>query len=314
MPSELPLVFTVTLNPGLDRTLTVPALHENTVLRAVESRVDWGGKGFNVTRALHALGVTSVAMGFIGGFTGQMLAKGLADLGIETDFIEIPGETRTNTVIAEAGSGRYYKVNEAGPRVDAVALELLRTRIEAYVRPGSLWAFCGSLPPGAPTSIYADLITLVQERGGAAFLDTGGAALWLGCAARPALVKPNAEEARELTGIVVDLASAREAAARCLDLGATTVALTLGADGLLLTTPDGAIHARPPQVAVQTPVGVGDALMAGIIFARRLHLPPMDVAHWAVAAGTAAAMTPGVGVGGLGEVAALLPQVTVTAV
>ena len=110
------------------------------------------------------------------------------------------------------------------------------------------------------------------------------------------------------------MASARKAAACCLEMGAGTVALSLGADGLLLTTQDGALHARPPQVAVQSPVGVGDALMAGLIFARRLHLPPLDVAHWAVAAGTAAAMTSGVGVGRLGEVAALLPQVTVTRV
>ena len=134
MSSDLPPVYTVTLNPGLDRTLTVPKLRENTVLRAVESRIDRGGKGFNVTRALHALGVTSVAMGFIGGFTGQMLTAGLTELGIDTDFIEIPGETRTNTVFMEADSGRYYKVNEAGPHVDAVALDVLRTRIEARVR------------------------------------------------------------------------------------------------------------------------------------------------------------------------------------
>jgi 1-phosphofructokinase family hexose kinase len=313
MPSDL--VYTVTLNPGLDRTLTVPALVENTVLRATGSRLDWGGKGFNVTRGLHALGVTSVALGFIGGFTGQMLAAGLADLGIVTDFIQIAGETRTNTVIAEAGSGRYFKVNEAGPAVDAMALDLLRARVEAYATPGTLWAFCGSLPPGAPASIYADLIALVRGRGAVAYLDAGGEALRLGCAACPSLVKPNAEEAHGLTGVVVDsVAAARTAAAYFLEMGVGTVALSLGADGLLLTTPDTAIHARPPQVEVQTLVGVGDALLAGLIFAQRLGLPLDDVAQWAVAAGTAAAMTSGVTVGSLGEVAALLPQVTVTAV
>jgi 1-phosphofructokinase/6-phosphofructokinase 2 len=313
MSSDLPPVYTVTLNPGLDRTLTVPALVENTVLRATESRLDWGGKGFNVTRGLHALGVTSVAMGFVGGFTGQMLAAGLADLGITVDFVTIEGETRTNTVVAEAESGRYFKVNEAGPVVSAVALDLLRTRVETHVTPGSTWAFCGSLPPGVPASTYADLITLVQSRGGIAYLDASGEALRLGCAARPATVKPNAGEAQEMTGVAVDsVAAAQVAATRFLTLGIETVALSLGADGLLLMTRDGAVYARPPQVPVQTLVGVGDALLAGLIFAQRLGLGLPDIAHWAVAAGTAAAMTAGVAVGSLGEVAALLPQVAVT--
>ena len=315
MSTDLPPVYTVTLNPGLDRTLTVPALIENTVLRATESRLDWGGKGFNVTRGLHALGVTSVAVGFIGGFTGQMLAAGLMDLGITVDFVTIEGETRTNTVIAEADSGRYYKVNEAGPVVDAVALDLLRTRIETHVTPGSMWAFCGSLPPGAPSTTYADLIALVQSRGGVAYLDASGEALRMGCVAMPAAVKPNAEEAQELTGVVVDsVAAARAAADRILGVGVETVALSMGAEGLLLMTRDGAVHARPPQVPVGTLVGVGDALLAGLIFAQRLGLALPDIAHWAVAPGPAAAQTSRVAVGRRGAVAELLPQVTVTPV
>src|SRR4051812_32113885 len=111
-------IYTLTLNPGLDRTLTVPSLHDNAVLRATNSRLDWGGKGFNVSRALKAMGEESVALGIVGGFTGQMLTKGLADLGIATDFVHIDAETRTNTVIQEPHSGRYIKVNEAGPIVE----------------------------------------------------------------------------------------------------------------------------------------------------------------------------------------------------
>lgn len=113
----MPPLYTITLNPGLDRTLTVPKLHENSVLRASISRLDWGGKGFNVARALQAMGTKSVAMGLVGGFTGQMLTQGLNQLGISTDFIQIAGESRTNTVIEEAESGRYIKVNEPGPQL-----------------------------------------------------------------------------------------------------------------------------------------------------------------------------------------------------
>lgn len=306
-------IFTITLNPGLDRTLTVAALAESRVLRAQESRLDWGGKGFNVSRALQALGVPSLVMGLVGGFTGQMMTQGLHELGLATDFVGITGETRTNTVFQEAGSGRYFKVNEAGPPVTAADLTAMQTRMAAHIRPGSHWVFCGSLPPGAPTDTYADLVTQVQTAGARAYLDSSGPALLAGCAAAPFLIKPNAEEAAELCGIAIDdVPSATRAAGWFLERAATTVALSLGADGLLLARREQAVHARPPAVPVQTLVGVGDALLAGLVdgFSRGLTLDA--IAAWGVACGTAAAMTPGVGVGSRDAVTALAAQVTVT--
>jgi 1-phosphofructokinase len=308
----MPPLYTVTLNPGLDRTLTVPKLYENNVLRASASRLDWGGKGFNVTRALQAMGVKSVAMGLVGGFTGQMLTQGLNQLGIATDFVHIDGESRTNTVIEEAESGRYIKVNELGPQIEAAALEALRARILAQLTPGSYWALCGSLPPGTPSNFYADLIARIQSHGAFACLDASGAALRLGTKAVPFLVKPNAEEAAEYTGIAITtITDAQRAALAFLDHGVTLVALSLGADGLLLAQNEQVLHARPPQVVAQTPVGVGDALLAGLLYALRRKMPLPEVARWGVAAGSAAAMRPGVGVGKLEEIIALAQQVTI---
>ena len=199
----MPPIYTVTLNPGLDRTLTVPKLHENAVLRATSSRLDWGGKGFNVTRALQALELESIALGMVGGFTGQMLTQGLEQLGITTDFVQIKGESRTNTVIEEMHSGRYIKVNEIGPPVERADLDALRGRILTRVRAGSYWALCGSLPPGADSTFYADLITLIQSQGAFACLDASGEALHRGIESAPFLVKPNAEEAAEYSGIAI---------------------------------------------------------------------------------------------------------------
>ena len=307
--SFMPTIYTVTLNPGLDRTLAVPDLHENAVLRATSSRLDWGGKGFNVSRALQALGMDTVALGVVGGFTGQMLTKGLADMGIATDFVQVAGETRTNTVIEEAHSGRYIKVNEAGPTVERAALDRLCDRVVTHLTPNSYWAVCGSLPPGVPADFYAELITLIQGGGGIVALDTSGEALRQGVHAAPFLVKPNAEEATELTGIPIhDDATARRVAEYFMDQGATLVALSLAADGLLLAARERSMHIRPPQVTIQTLVGVGDALLAGILYALHHRLPLPDVARWGVAAGTAAAMTPGVGVGTLADVRALVDQ------
>lgn len=308
----MPAIFTLTLNPGLDRTLTVEKLHESTVLRATSSRLDWGGKGFNVARALQALGVEATALGLVGGFTGQMLAQGLADLGIATDFVTTPGETRTNTVFEEAGTGRYFKVNEAGPTVEAAALAALIARVEARVTPDSLWALCGSLPPGAPLDSYAQITRRIHARGGVVYLDTSGAALRAGLGAAPDLVKPNADEAAELTGATVETPDqARPAARYLLDQGAHQVALSLGAQGLLLATPQVAVHAHPPEVTVQTPVGVGDALLAGLLDARRRGLALAESAAWGVACGTAAAMTSGVGFGTLDQVQQIAARVTV---
>ncbi|MCC6165758.1 MAG: 1-phosphofructokinase family hexose kinase [Caldilineaceae bacterium] len=275
------MIYTITLNPGLDRTLTVGAIRDNEVLRATASRLDWGGKGFNVARGLHALGQPSTALGLVGGYTGQMLAEGLHDLGIATDFVTVPGETRTNTVIAEAHSSRYIKVNEAGPTVPLAALETVRGQVRRLATPGSYWAICGSLPPGVPYGFYAELVTLIQGAGGHACLDAGGAALRLGCAAAPFLVKPNVEEAHELTGIVIGgFPAAQQAAAYFLAQGVQIVALSLGAEGMLLATRAETIHARPPQVAVRTLVGVGDALLAGVLDALAQAVPLIDAARW----------------------------------
>lgn len=306
------MIYTVTLNPGLDRTLTTAAIRYNEVLRASASRLDWGGKGFNVSRALKALGMESVAVGFVGGATGQMLARGLAGLGIATEFITVEGETRTNTVIEEEGSGRYIKVNEPGPHIPIAAQDALLARLRELVTPGSVWVLAGSLPPGVDIAFYARLVTLVQARGGRACLDTSGEALRLGCAASPHLVKPNTEEAREATGRPVHTVAEAHAAARAfLDHGVEMAALSLGADGLALVTGARALHARPPQVQARTVVGVGDVLLAGLIWAQEHGLDLSETARWAVAAGTAAAIQDGVSVPDRAAVEAMAGRVEV---
>ncbi|MFQ5809953.1 MAG: 1-phosphofructokinase [Armatimonadota bacterium] len=307
-----PRIVTVTPNPGLDRTLTVPRIIFNQMMRATAVRLDWGGKGFNVSRALQALGVESVAMGFIGGATGQMLERGLSDMGIATDFVPIAGETRTNTVITDAGAERYVKVNEPGPTVGAEELATFLDRARQRVRAGDIWVLCGSLPPGVPPDFYAQLIALVQERGAKALLDTSGEPLRLGCAASLYLVKPNVGEAEEVTGQQIQSdADLLRAADFFLGQEIKLVALSLGADGLLLASKERAVWAGPPSVGVRNPVGAGDALLAGVAWALGRGLSLEETARWGVAAGTAAAMREGVSVGTRAEVGAMSERVKV---
>jgi len=306
------LIVTVTPNPVLDRTLTVPRIVFNEVTRATASRLDWGGKGFNVSRALQALDVASVAMGFIGGATGRVLERGLNDMGIATDFVPIAGETRTNIVITDADSRRYVKVNEAGPTVRVEELAAFLGRVRERVRPGDIWVLSGSLLPGAPSDFYAQLIALVQAEGAKALLDASGEPLRLGCAARPYLVKPNVVEAEEVTGREIRSdADILDAAEFFLNQGIELVALSLGAGGLLLASEQRTVRTRPPDVQARNPVGAGDALLAGITWALAQELPLEEIARWGVASGTAAAVREGVSVGTRAEIEALYKQIQI---
>lgn len=304
------MIVTVTLNPSLDRTLTVPHISFDETIRATASRLDWGGKGFNVSRALKALGTNSQVLGLAGGTTGQALERGLNDMGIVTDLLPIAGETRTNIVVTEADTGQYLKVNEAGPTVEAAELATFLDRVRKRIHPGDVWALSGSLPPGVPLDFYVQLVTLIQTGKALALLDTSGEPLRLACAAAPFLVKPNVVEAKEMTGCTIASdADALHAAGFFLQQGVELVALSLGADGLLLASQQQAIRARPPHVQARNPVGAGDALLAGIAWALERKLALEDMARWGVAAGTAAAMRKGVGVGTHAEVEALYTQV-----
>ncbi len=112
------MIYTLTLNPAVDREYTVPSLEFDSVSRSIESRLDYGGKGFNVSRLLKGMGASSTAVGFLGGYTGKFLENGLKSLDIETDFIWVPGETRTNVSIVPESHDHYIKVNEKGPLVN----------------------------------------------------------------------------------------------------------------------------------------------------------------------------------------------------
>ncbi|HEU4325977.1 MAG TPA: 1-phosphofructokinase [Roseiflexaceae bacterium] len=301
------MIYTVTLNPALDRELSVPELAFDTVLRASAGRADLGGKGFNVSRMLAALGAESVALGFAGGRTGEALCDGLAAQGIATDFVWIAGETRTNVCIVDGT--RHLKVNEPGPAISGDELGELRALVRRRARPGDWWVLAGSLPPGVPDSVYADLIGDIHAAGARAALDTSGAALQHGCAARPALVKPNASEAAELIGRPVRTLDEALAAAQALQ-GIAYTAISLGADGALLAHAGRAWHASAPPIRERSAIGAGDSLLAGLLWGLAQD-DPVAALCWGVACGAATAARAGTEVGTREEVARLARQVTV---
>lgn len=290
------MIYTVSANPALDLILTVPVIEEEVVLRAIGVRRELGGKGFNVSRYLHALGVENVAMAFAAGYTGHALEDGLVAAGIATEFVYLPGETRTNVVIQEPEGRRHIKVNQPGAAVDAAGQAAFLARVQQRAQPGDVWVLTGSLAPGLAADFYARISELLHAAGAHVVLDTSGPALIEGCQAKPWLVKPNALEAEGFTGRrIASPADAARAAQAFLHAGAAIVLLSLGKDGAVVaaTGSDGAVqawHIQPPPVKVQTAVGAGDAVVAGAVWALLRGLPVREVGAWGVATGTTTAM------------------------
>ena len=168
------MIYTVTLNPALDKTVVIPHFRADTVNRVTNVRMDPGGKGINVSKVLAELGEASVAFGFAGGAAGQALRRMLAERGLESELYEADGETRTNLKIIDPASHTNTDINEPGPQVSATALEELLRRLLARIAPGDLVVLSGSLPAGAPADLRLD-------GRGHGLLPAGGRARFPGC-------------------------------------------------------------------------------------------------------------------------------------
>jgi 1-phosphofructokinase family hexose kinase len=304
------MIYTLTPNPSIDRTLTLPEIRFNTVLRSEKVRLDWGGKGFNVSRSLQQFGIDSMAIAWVGGGSGKMLADGLQRLGIPTDFVWVDEETRTNTMIIEESGDWHIKVNEPGPAIGQEDIDQLYQKVEGYAKKGDLWILSGSLPPDVPHEFYADLIQLLKARGSRVCLDASGPALRLGCEAQPYLVKPNAEEGSHIVGFEIrDQEDAKRAALPFLRMGMDYFALTMGAAGLLLASQEEMVYAAPPKIKARNAAGSGDSLLAGLIYAQMQGMTLIETARWGVATGAASVEMEGVSEFDVNRIQALMKEV-----
>ncbi len=289
------MIYTLTPNPSVDRTATVRQIRFNTILRSNDLRLDWGGKGFNVSRSLKEFGENSLALGWVGGDVGRMLEHGLNKLGVQTDFNWVDGETRINTNAIEEGGEWYIKLNEPGPYIPPDAIESLLVKAESYAHHGDIWVLGGSLPPGVPDDFFARLIKCLNAKGARVFFDTSGEPLRLGCVEGPFLVKPNAEEAESMVGFKIsNHEDGKRAVLPFLRMGIQHVALTIGNKGMLLATQQEMVWAAPPKVPVINVTGAGDAATAGMVTAFNRNHTLTEIARWGVAAGTVSVMHAGV--------------------
>ena len=281
------MIVAVTLNPALDITYTVPELKTGTTHRP-QVTAQAGGKGVNVARTLHALGRDTVAVLPLGGFDGEAVRTELEAAGVPHHVIPVGGATRRTVTVVETASpdGLATGFNEAGPALTAGEWTEICASVGSLLETATLDApavlvLSGKLPRGLADTAYADLIALAHDFGVPTILDTEGPALLAGLSARPAIVKPNAHELLDATG----LPDAGRAAAELLKRGARAVVSSNGPDGLAAHTHDGTWTARPPRIDGGNPTGAGDAAVAA------LAIGLADGTPWPVTLADAAALS-----------------------
>lgn len=303
--SERSTIVTVTPNPSIDRTVTLPGeLVRGGVHRVTSVSSEPGGKGVNVARALTLAGLETVAV-LPAGQHDPILA-GLQEQGVECHAVPVGGAVRTNLTITES-DGTTTKINEPGGALDSAEAEELAWAVMQRARADHWVVLSGSLPPGLPDAWYSEMTAALKAHGCKVAVDTSGAPLTALAEhlehAAPNLIKPNAEELAGLAGVSAevledavrrgDAAPVVAAANRLIDRGVGAVLATLGAAGAVLVDRDGAWLATPPPIVARSTVGAGDSSLAGYVRADVEGADAPGRLQMAVAYGSGAAALPG---------------------
>ena len=301
------MIITVTANPSLDRTAVIDgALVRGEVHRLAAVTVEPGGKGVNVARAIHYAGRDVCAV--LPAAPSDPILAEIAQVGMRYRHVPIDGRVRMNITLTEA-DGTTTKLNELGALLNADQTAAFGELVVDAAQGADWVVLSGSLPPGMPINWYATLVVRLRRFGCRIAVDTSDAPLAALAAAFPAaapdLLKPNADELAQLSGIDAarlegsakagDPSATVAAARRLIDQGVGAVLATLGGSGAVLVTAEGSWRAVPPAITVRSTVGAGDSSVAGYVMAAVDGLPPAARLGAAVAYGSAAAALAGSG-------------------
>ena len=287
-------ILTLTLNPALDVTTTTEMLTPRRKLRCTAPVYDAGGGGVNVSRAIRALGGESTAFIALGGSTGRQYLDVLARSGIACETFELDGETRFSLTVMEHATDEHYRFVLPGPVQDPNTADRLIARVQSAVEAGHRWIIAsGSLPPGLPIDTYARVARQTRAAGGKFIIDSAGPALGAVLDERPHVVRLNHFEAQEFVGGDDAAAAAETMLDRLLARDAADVVIvTVGDDGALVATATERFTVLPPRVEVVSTVGAGDSFVGAMTLGFARGWPLEETVRFAVAAASAAVMTP----------------------
>ena len=303
-------VVTVTLNPAIDQTVTIPHFAAGKVNRVEQVRADPGGKGVNVASILaddeHEVAVT----GFLGRENPTLFEDLFARKKIRDCFVRIAGQTRVGVKIIDPVLQQTTDINFPGQAPSPADVDALVERLVAL--DGAWFVLSGSLPPAIEASIYRHLIATLKARGRKVLLDTSGEALRQGIEAAPHVIKPNAHELEVLVGEPLPTPAAIVAAVQpLLERGIQLIVVSMGSQGACFVSSSTVVTARPPRVEVKSTVGAGDAMVAGIVAGQLRGASLATCARLATAFALDALAHVGSGLSSRAAIEALMSQVRV---
>ena len=282
------MIYTVTLNPAVDKTVMIPTFTAGAVNRIQQLRIDPGGKGINVSKCLQSLGMDSIVCALLGGSSGNQILTMVQEQGMTVLSVPVDGETRTNLKIVDTEKHENTDINEPGPAVTEQTVLELRQKIAEQMVAGDIVILSGSLPKGTQTSLYKDWIEFFSAKGMKVFFDADGEQMRLGVQAKPYLVKPNDLELSRLIGEELqteeDLINAGK---QLLASGIQEVLISRGEKGALYLTQAGIYRADGLQVSVLSTVGAGDSMVAAMAYGFEKEMSAPDRLRLAVAMGSA---------------------------
>ena len=306
-------IYTVTLNPALDKTVRVPNFAVDQVNRITWLRQDAGGKGINVSKVIAKLGGESTAIAVLAGQTGQWIANALVENNIRVQAITVPGETRTNLKVVDAERDTNTDINEPGPEVTDDLLNQALADVISKTSDGDIAVLSGSLPRGASTDTYARWTHAMRSAGLKVYLDADGAALSAGLEQNPYFTKPNDHELSAMLGReLVDVDAIATAASEIVAGGIDTVCVSMGGNGAVYATTNEVWYAGPVKVKVGSTVGAGDSVVAAFAFADAQGLSTEDTLRLAMATGAANVMESGTQAADRSVVDSLIKKVQLT--
>lgn len=259
------MITAVSLNPSIDRTLTVETFTPGGLNRILSRRDTAAGKGINVALTVSGLGLDAECVGFMYRDSAALFEKRLMMNSTAYDFIWCEGCARTNIKVFDRTAGVVTELNESGEPIDESHLEEMVELVARHADSSDYLILSGSLPPGCPQDFYRTLISAVEGLGCRCVLDADGERLKYGLEARPFMIKPNRYELESMTGDALSgLADIKRAALKYIDMGVQVAAVSLGAEGALITDGHQTLYAPRMNIEVKGTVGAGDAMVAAL--------------------------------------------------
>lgn len=258
------MVYTVTFNPAIDYVVYTDEMKIGVVNRAQDEKIYFGGKGINVSIILNELGIKSEALGFVAGFTGEAIEKGMAKDGIKTDFIHLDnGFSRINIKIRSTAE---TELNGQGPKIPEKKIDELFQKFDK-IKNGDTIVLAGSIPSSLPLDIYEKILKYLQNKNIRTVVDATGDLLVNVLKYKPFLIKPNNFELSEIFGVTLKTTKdISDCALKLKEMGAVNVLVSMAGDGALLVDEDGKIHVCGVcKGNVKNSVGAGDSMVAGFI-------------------------------------------------